>query len=257
MAKEKTNSEEEPVATVQQGEEAQPAPVQDAEGQPVTGEDAVKAGPSPARKVPFNEDPEIQNYIDRQVEQRTLRMYQPNMPQQQQPTEEQVYRSFLQQKGIDPDGFLTPLEQAKLMNEFVRINNEQVQRQNFFVQNKDYNQLIGIKDQFGQFIGPDGKPSAFQRALNDNQYLVNVNDPATAYALARQQIDLEKSRQSFSAAKQEDTQLKIEAKTAPVSSASVGSGGAISEAARMGDPGSAEFQAFDAKVAAGEFDSQR
>lgn len=182
--------------------------------------------------------------------------------QGQQATKEERYRQFLAQRGIDPDGYLTPLQQASLMEEFVNASSSQIRAETFQQVTPDYQGMVGQWNQFaGQYQTPDGAPSPLQRALNRSPYLRqalqnNPNAAVAAYQAAKDQIQLEQYQNQFSQAQDQDRRAQNRAQTQPLPGVAAGGGGALNQAAQIGQMSieSPEWSDYDRRVRAGEFD---
>lgn len=205
----------------------------------------------------------------RQAAEQQLQQYQQYLIQQQamqQATQSAPSRppvDVLEQIGISPDDIYTPegvrrfatgVNQlvAKQVEEATRQFKAQMETQTFQQQATDYADLVGQPGPFGFQPAP-----ALQRALQDNpdleREIASMSDPIqqrrTAYRfakMAKRIIDLESAQ-----ADPRDVATAVRAKTAPMSPAATGSGGAFTLARDVGRMSDEEFDKLDRQAAGG------
>lgn len=224
-------------------------------------EQALLQGQIAERKKRQELEEQLPSMVAQQVQQQMLMNQAYQQPQQQeQAPQESQYDAYLRSRGVDPDNVLTAGEQAKLMAEFVQMNNQQVQRQTFMTSTPDYSQVVGVRNAMGQYVKPDGTPSAFQIAMNKNPYLAQSQlNEQTAYAIGKQEVALAQAllnQQAPQNNQRQDQNMMMNAATAPMAGVGAGGGGQISQGAGVENmqPGSAELDAYLERIRSGEFD---
>lgn len=224
-------------------------------------EQALLQGQIAERKKRQELEEQLPSMVAQQVQQQMLMNQAYQQPQQQeQAPQESQYDAYLRSRGVDPDNILTAGEQAKLMAEFVQMNNQQVQRQTFMTSTPDYSQVVGVRNAMGQYVKPDGTPSAFQIAMNKNPYLAQSQlNEQTAYAIGKQEVALAQAllnQQAPQNNQRQDQNMMMNAATAPMAGVGAGGGGQISQGAGVENmqPGSAELDAYLERIRSGEFD---
>lgn len=142
------------------------------EQQPVAQAEGVPVESLTTEQVPFNEDPKIQEYIQRQVgkvteklttleqqnQQYQQMLMQQNAQQPQQPmNQEEQIKAYLKSRSIDPD-YATPVQMAQVVmelnEEYRRSINNQMQDQQLMSQIPDFATVVGAPNAFsnGQFV---------------------------------------------------------------------------------------------------------
>lgn len=93
----------------------------------------------------------------------------------------------MKQMGLDPEGYVSPAEQAQVSDQVMKITvgqiTQQIQEQNFVAAHTDFAAVVGSKDPLtGQFV--TAPPLA--RVLSQNPQLMTALQGPGAYALAYQ-----------------------------------------------------------------------
>jgi len=202
----------------------------------------------------------IPQMVSEQVQQQMLLNQAQTAPQQvpQQQSQEEQMATWLRSQGIDPE-YATPVQMATAFRGILEQNNVAMQRQAFINQTTDYLSIVGTRNALGQYVKPDGTPSAFQIALNKEPYLAqSVSSEQAAYAIGKRELEIAQLQTGRTNINQnQNNQMLSAAATAPMPAVSAGGGGMVSTDAGIEnmDPNSPEFEAYTERVRSGEFDN--
>jgi len=236
--------------------EPQETPIETpAAGEPI--QDAAQQGQLDALKEERAKrqaaEQQLQQYQQMLIQQQA--MQQAVAPQQPRPQEPDV----LQRYGIDPNDLYTEDGVRKifggidnLVKQRMDAVRQEFQTQQFHTQHSDFNTLVGSQGPMGfQYAEP------MKRALQDNpgleQELLSITDPIvqrqSAYRYAQMTKRLIDAEAGSSTSR--DIAATVQARTAPMSPAAVGGGGAFKAAREVGEMSDAEFERQDRAAASG------
>ena len=173
---------------------------------------------------------------------------------------EQPPQDILREIGISPDDIYTQegvqrfasgidgLVNKRVQEATAQIKRE-MQQQTFSQQYTDYAELVGTQGPLGFQPAP-----ALQRAMKENPNLQtelqSVQDPTAAQRLAYSYAKMAKRIMDLEAQNpQQDIKTTVQARTAPMSPAAVGAGGAFTMAQTVGQMSDEEFDRMDREAA--------
>jgi len=180
-----------------------------------------------------------------------------NQPQQpQQPQPQNIF------EGIEDEEVVLGSDVKKILTKAVSGILQGVQHQNFSNQHTDYAQIVGTVDGQGRFIPAEPMQHLLNRKPELCQHFATTqNAHVFAYEMAKAEKEMMENEARVAAEKEKATQQKVNQATNPISTAAVGSGGAIDQAVvYAGDPSNwtpdqrAEFEKVNRDVKAGKYD---
>lgn len=250
-----------PDTGVQQVADGSAAPAAAPAGQ--TEEQAI----GPVAYDRFKEVNDAKNVLQSEVEQlrghlRLVGNQQPAQAAQGQPPAQQegLTLQVMKQIGIDPEGFITPAEQAQVSDMVMALTTQQItsqiQEQQFVAAHSDFAAVVGSKDPLtGQFV--TAPPLA--RVLNANPALMTALQGPGAYALAWQlavndptyQAELAQQAKLPPQVAGEAAEQAIKAVEGLTSVSAVGQGATIDKGAQIAAMSDEEIKAKVAEVIKG------
>lgn len=117
--------------------------------------------------------------------------------------------------------------------------------QNFIATNPDYFSIVGATDGNGRFVSAE----PLKELIKDNPHLSGLNNPAVAYKLVKQHMELKELRAKETANTEHQHELDIANKVDPLSPVAAGGGGATP----VENPTDAQVDEQWERIEAGDF----